>query len=120
MKIYITHSGSFDYINELYSPIKESMAFKKHQVIFPHDKSTKPYNSRELTKTFDIVFAEVSFPSTGQGIELGWASYYRKRIICFYRKGLKYSNSLKVITKEFIEYDPSELTNKFDSIFNKP
>lgn len=118
MKIYITHSGSFDYLNELYAPIKESLAFKKHQIIFPHNKSTEPYSLLELIKTFDIVFAEVSFPSTGQGIELGWASYYGKRIVCFYRKGLKYSNSLKVISNEFVEYVPSELTNKFDSIFN--
>jgi hypothetical protein len=46
----------------------------------------------------------VSFPSTGQGIELGWANNYDVPIICFYQKGAKVYDSLSVVSSDMVEY----------------
>ena len=73
MKIYISHSTGFDYQKELYEPIKNSELYNSHEIIFPHDKSSEVSNSKEVIKGCDMVIAEVSYPSTGMGIELGWA-----------------------------------------------
>jgi hypothetical protein len=44
------------------------------------------YNSRESLKTVDIFIAEVSYPATGLGIEIGFTSLYGKRILCISKK----------------------------------
>lgn len=119
MKIYVTHSCLFDFKKKLYEPIKSSEAYKKHTFIFPHDKSDVPANSFEKMKSMDIILSEVSFPSTGQGIELGWANILDKKIICIHRKGSKYSSSLSTICNEFVEYDFQTLAETIDILFNK-
>lgn len=110
MKIYITHSRNFDYKEELYKPLKDSHLARLHSFIFPHDNSNKPYNSKDiiLNKKCDLVLAEVSYPSTGQGIELGWANINTIPIVCIYKKGAKYSHSLGVVCSTFIEYTNSD------------
>ena len=55
-------------------------------------------------KEFDFVIAEVSYPSTGQGIELGWANTENIPIICIYTQGSTISNSLHVITELIFPY----------------
>lgn len=113
MTVYVTHSSSFDYQNELYTPLRQSDLNNKHQLVLPHEKSSEPYDSKELLQSCDLVLAEVSFPSTGQGIELGWAASYGRRIVCFYRKGSHISSSLVVISKEIFEYeDEHDMLNK--------
>ncbi|MBU1075446.1 hypothetical protein KJ733_05265 [Patescibacteria group bacterium] len=108
MKIYIGHSSSFNYKKELYDPIKESSLFSKHEFILPHDNSSEATNSKELIKTIDLLIAEVSYPSTGLGIELGWANYLNCPIICIYKKDSAIPNSLKILTNRFIEYSSAE------------
>lgn len=73
--------------------------------ILPHEKSSTPNNMREIICTSDLVIAEVSFPSTGQGIELGWANISKVPIACIYQSGKNYSSSLKVITNKFVSYN---------------
>lgn len=111
MKIYVGHAKSFDFENELYLPIKNSSLSKDHQIILPHEKGATPFPSKELFKTgCDLMIAEVSQPSTGLGIEIGWADVLNVPIVCVYRKGAKIAGSLKIITQDFIEYDsPLEL-----------
>ncbi len=108
MKIYVTHSTSFDFKNELYKPLRESELNDLYEIILPHENSEEPFSSKEFIPTCDIILAEVSYPSTGQGIELGWADKAGKKIICFYKSGTKYSSSLKVISEIFFEYDNVE------------
>ena len=113
MKIYISQSRDFDYKKELYDVLES--AGLNHEFIFPHKDSDAPFNTKELlqNKTCDMVLAEVSYPATGQGIELGWANIYGIPIICIYKKGSKISGSLKLISKTFIEYENSnDLSNK--------
>jgi endonuclease V-like protein UPF0215 family len=54
------------------------------------------------------MIAEVSFPATSLGIELGWAEMLETPVLCVYRKGCKISRSLKAITDDFIEYENPE------------
>lgn len=69
------------------------------------------------------MIAEVSFPSTGLGIELPWADSFECPIICIHRKGSKISNSLKIICKNFIEYTSQEdlikqISNLLEKLWN--
>ncbi|GAB0175001.1 MAG: hypothetical protein HHAS10_08800 [Candidatus Altimarinota bacterium] len=115
MIIQLGHSRDYDFVNELYNPIKKSRFFPEQSWIFPHDGTE--VNSRESLKNVDIFLAEVSYPSTGLGIELGFASLYGKRIICLSKRGSKISSSLRYITHEFLEYDDAgELCAIIESI----
>lgn len=117
MKIYVAHSSSFDYKTELYAPLRNSELNKKHQIVLPHEDSSKLYDSKSYLKECDLVIAEVSYPSTGQGIELGWANLYNVRIVCIHKSGLKPSSSLKAVSSELVEYDSSEdLINKLQKV----
>lgn len=117
MKIYVTHSTGYDYKNELYEPVMTSQLYKQHEIILPH-LTSEFINSKEVIAKSDLILAEVSFPSTGQGIELGWANHLGKKIICFYKSGAKYSSSLKVVSDLFFEYNSNdEMINKLtDSV----
>jgi len=77
MNIYLVNSTKFDYKKELYDPIKSSVLKDKHKIIFlPEDPWT--FDSSNLIKNgeFDLIVAEVSYPSTDSGIELGWLIYF--------------------------------------------
>jgi len=108
MKIYVTHSSDFDYKKELYLPIRNSNLNSKYEFILPHENNDH-FNSYEVIKNADLILAEVSFPSTGQGIELGWANAFNKKILCINKTGSKISGSLKYISKDFLTYNDSEL-----------
>jgi len=104
MKIYIGHSRGSDYQKNLYDPIRNSQFDKQHEIVLPHEESFESRSSKDFLKTCDLMIAEVSFPATGLGIELGWADCLGCPIICIYKKGSKISNSLKGVTNKFIEY----------------
>lgn len=107
MKIYVTHSSSFDYQNELYKPLRESDLNNQHQIFLPHEEQAEPVSSKILIQEVDIMLAEVSFPSTGQGIELGWADAFGTKVIFLHKKDHKYSSSIKIISDDIFEYDDS-------------
>ena len=107
MKIYVSHSSKYDYMNKLYSPIKKSSLNKDNLFFFPHDNK-EIINTKDIIESYDLVLAEVSLSATGQGIELGWANYAHTPILCIYEKGKEISSSLKFITDDFIEYENNE------------
>lgn len=120
MKIYISHSKSFNYEKDLYDVLEASDL--NHEFIFPHKDSKVSFNSKDLFKYkgCDLVLAEVSNPATGQGIELGWADVYNIPVVCIYNKGSKVSGSLKVICGNFIEYENGkDLIEKLKINFDK-
>lgn len=124
MKIYVTHSSSFDYQNELYEPLCKSELNNLYEITLPHEQTAEPFNSKEYMKKCNLILAEVSYPSTGQGIELGWANLYQIFIVCLYKKGIKPSGSLKIVSNNFIEYENSEemiqkLTDYLSTFQNK-
>lgn len=113
MKIYVSHARRFEYESELYQPLKEAKLLV--DFIFPHEEGSDPKNSKELFQNnkVDYVLAEVSYPATGQGIELAWAQMNGIPIICVYKKRADISSSLKYLTDKFIEYEDSkDLVNK--------
>ena len=109
MKIYVAHSRAFDFSQELYEPIKNSLIAKDHEFIFPHDGRSEPFSSKEFFQTgCDLILAEVSYPSTGLGIELGWGDMLKVPIVCLYQKDAQVSGSLKSVTDKFFEYSSAD------------
>ncbi len=108
MKIYVGHSSGFNFKEELYKPLRESELNTKHKIVLPHEDSSEPFNSKEFLQNCDLMIAEVSFPSTGLGIELGWANFLGVPILFVYKKGARVSGSLKVVSDKFIEYETQE------------
>ncbi len=102
MKLYISHSSGFDYTSGLYAPLKKSIA-RDHDIFFPHD-SKDVVNSKSIIQESDLILAEVSYPSTGQGIELGWGDAEGIRIICFYKAGSSPSSAIELISSSSFEY----------------
>lgn len=120
LKIYVTHSSSFDFQNELYKPLRLSSLNEKHTIVLPHERSSEQFNSREYLSGCDYVIAEVSHPSVGQGIELGWADMLEVPIVCVYQKGSKISSALKVVSSHFIEYEtPTDMIKKLEDFFKQ-
>lgn len=103
MKIFVAHSATSDYIQELYNPIKLSSLWRQHEFFLPHDDG-KNVITKDIIEHSDLVIAEVSYPSTGVGIELGWANAAGSRIVALYHSGAKYSGSINFVTAELHEY----------------
>lgn len=104
-KIYVSHPTSFDFKEELYKPLKKLNDF---ELILPHEKFTSPKSSKDIIKTCSALVAEVSNPSHGVGIEIGWADSFGVPIIFIFKKNSKLSGALKIISREFIEYEKVE------------
>ena len=118
MKIYVGHSSSYNFKTELYSPIRNSALNSKFFFILPHENSNELFSSLEFfkSKSVDLLIAEVSYPSTGLGIELGQASSFNIPIACIYKIGNKYSNAVKALTKNIFEYDEKSLIEVISKI----
>lgn len=113
MKIYIVHSTSFDYKTELYQPIKN---WRQSTFILPHDTQNEPLDSKQVIKECDLIIAEVSYPSTGSGIELGWGNMHDRRILCIHKEDCKPSSSLKMVSSDFLSYSsPEDLIQKLEN-----
>lgn len=104
MNIYISHSGAYDYENELYKPIKESELSKVHHFFLPHEPENMDTDAKIELEHTDVLVAESSPPSTGQGIELAQADAAGVPIVCFFKTGSKPSSSLRFVTDKVIEY----------------
>lgn len=120
MNIYISHCGAYDYENELYKPIKESELANLHHFFLPHEPKNIDMDAVDELKRTDVLVAEASFPSTGQGIELAQAKDANVPIICFYKSGRKPSSSLRFVTDKVIEYsDTHDLFMKLEAELNR-
>ena len=63
--------------------IKNNKIFNQHEFILPHDGNNFKYD-RDFIKSIDLVIAEVSFPSTRLGVELGFLYDDNKSIYYIY------------------------------------
>ena len=114
MKIFVTHATNSNFQEELYKPLRESSLNKNHEIHLPQEHG-KETITKEFIKSCDLIIAECSFPSTGQGIELGWADMYQVSILCIYRKGIEPSRALHYVTHSFITYENAEdMINKVE------
>ncbi|WP_460271393.1 hypothetical protein [Bacillus sp. NEAU-Y102] len=117
LNVYVGHANSFNYVDELYKPVKGSSMYTENNVVLPHEESDKPFDSREFLKTCDVFIAEVSYAATGLGIELCWADMFGVPIVCVYKKGSKVSGSIGVLTESFVEYDSEEdMVRKIENV----
>lgn len=121
MKIFVAHSSNFDFKNELYLPLRNSPLNNIHEFKLPQENVYEEI-TKEIIKESDLVLAEVSYPSTGQGIELGWANVFNVQIVCIYKEGSRISSSLNKLTDRFIVYKDSEdmiskLTEEFKQLY---
>lgn len=118
MKIYCAHATSFDYKQEFYEPIKNSELWNKNNFILPHDSSALPIHSKEIIQTCDLFIAEVSYPSTGLGIELGWANIFNRKILCVAKENAKVSSAINFICADILLYsDHASLIEKLYAAF---
>jgi hypothetical protein len=107
MKIFISHATSSNYQEELYAPLRNSELNTKHEIILPHENG-QDISTKDIIRDCDLVVGEVSTPSFGQGIELGWANASYVTILCFYKTGATVSDSLKYVTESMYAYDSIE------------
>lgn len=119
MKIYVGHSTSYDFTKELYQPLKCSVEWEKHTFFLPHEFKKEPTYSKDIIANCDLIIAEVSYPSTGLGIELGWANVAGRDILCIYKDGTTPSASLNIVSSNFLNYsDSTDLIEKLDRWLN--
>jgi hypothetical protein len=113
-KIFIAHSSSFNFQNDLYDPIKKSFDSGEYEFIFTQDINVGLEQvTRERVQECDLVIAEVSFPSIGEGIVLGWADSKDIPVICIYKQDSSPSGTLKYLAKVMSEYtDTEDMLNK--------
>lgn len=104
MKIIVTHASSFDYEKELYAPLQKAVEGTPHELIFPHVWHEQNKSTKEFLKDAGLVIGEVSYPSTGQGIEFGWADMMHVPILFLKRTGAKSSSALRYLNGRWIEY----------------
>lgn len=121
MNIYFGHSKDIDY-KLYYKTIKNNFDLTKYNFIFPHETSNSSHNGRNFYKkeNIDLFIAEISLPATGLGIELGFCHDEEIPIICFYKEGIKYSNSSKSVTDNIISYkDLNDFIIKIQEILER-
>lgn len=116
MNIYFPHSKQLGY-EEFYSALRTSKILSKHILILPYEKSVSPENSKDVIQKADLIIAEVSYPGTGLGIELGWADALQKKVICFFEYGRHTAGSLKYVSDSIISYDNyTDLIKKLEKL----
>ncbi|HRI36065.1 MAG TPA: hypothetical protein PK765_03185 [bacterium] len=117
MRVYVCHSKDLDYRETLYRPVRERFADSRHEIIFPYELCDIPKDSLGVIRSCDLMVAEVSFPSTGLGIEIGWAHMLDKPIVCIHAEGTKISGSLRIVTDRIHEYrDEKSLVDLFERL----
>jgi hypothetical protein len=122
MLIYFVRSTSFDFKKEYYAPIQKSNLSQLHTLVFPHLKSGKPFPTRELFESgkCDLVVAEISYPSTGGGIEIGWANVFGIPIILVAREDADFSSSLESLGISVLRYrDSANLVKRLENELEK-
>jgi hypothetical protein len=98
------HSSGYDYEAELYQPLKASVLANTHRFFLPHELENIDVDATDQLKQTDVLIAEASLPSTGQGMELGQPNMAAVPTICFYKNGTSLSSALRFVTKNFLEY----------------
>lgn len=120
MRIYISHASNYDYVSGLYEPLRQASLSQQHQFFLPHEAANQDIAAKDQLRQTDLLIAETSYPSTGQGIELGLASAAGVPILCVYREGSHPSGSLRFVTTDCIVYsDASDLIVKIAAYLDK-
>lgn len=116
MRIFLAHASTFDYERKLYEPLRASALASVHDFVLPEEKKYNgTWNTKEEIGRCNLLIADVSLPSTGAGIELGWADASRTPIIAIHEKGSAPSTVIGYLTKTVIEYEnPADMLAKLE------
>ena len=107
MKIFVAHASNFAFKEKLYEPIRASDLNATHEFWLPQE-TDEDWVTLDFMRTCDALVVDVSIPSTGAGIEMGWANALGIPILGIYEKGSKPSASAEYTTKMYREYSSSE------------
>ncbi len=112
MKIYVAHASSFDFKAKLYAPLRTSTLSGEHEILLPQEGPIEEI-TREMVASADVLVAEVSHPSLGVGIEIGWAHAVGVPVIAMHEASASVSFSIDNAVNERFEYrDSNEMITK--------
>lgn len=112
MKIYIAHSSDFNFRTKLYEPLRRSVLNEQYEILLPQEHGREAI-TKDMIRECGAVVADVSLPSTGSGIEMGWANSFGIPVICIHEKGSTPSSAAKYVSDTFIEYEGTDELVKF-------
>lgn len=103
---FISHpSGGMQHTPTFFNAINEFAKLHTNiSFVFPEDDKDEIEKTRGDIASANLVLVEVSIPSTGSGIELGWASAAGVPIIAFHQGGAEPSPALKFATRDIHVY----------------
>lgn len=107
MKIFVAHASNFAFKEKLYAPIRASDLNSKHDFWLPQE-TEEDWVTLDFMRTCDALIVDVSIPSMGAGIEMGWANALGIPILGIYEKGSRPSASAEFTTKMYREYSNAE------------
>lgn len=89
----------------------------KAEFVFPHEAEEEVQLTKDNINKADYVLVEVSIPSTGSGIELGWANAADKKVIAFHQGGSQPSPAVKFVATDINVYvTEDDIIKKLESL----
>jgi len=104
---FISHpSGATEHTPLFFQALRAfgNEAAEQIELVLPHEKDEEVVLTKKDIESSELVIVEVSIPSTGSGIELGWANTAGKPIIAFNQGGSQTSPALKFVITEIHAY----------------
>jgi nucleoside 2-deoxyribosyltransferase len=96
--------------------VRQSLS-PRHEVHFPPEFEGKRVSSKKAVEGCDVLLADVSLPSTGVGIELGYAEFLGKQVILLKESDKPLQASVAMLSKPCIDYfDFQDLSEKLKLI----
>ncbi len=112
MKLFVAHSSAFDFRTKIYGPLRASALNATHEILLPEEAGAT-WNTKEVIESCDIFVLDASVPSTGAGIETGWAHAAGVPIIVIHEKGSTPSTVVAYVAQVAFEYEsPEDLVEK--------
>ncbi len=107
---FISHpSGGMQHTPTFFDAINRFAQLQSNvKITFPHEEQSEVQMTKDLISEADLVLVEVSIPSTGSGIELGWANAAGKKVIAFHQGGSDPSPAVQFVTEEINTYVTQE------------
>lgn len=106
--VYLAHSSKFDFKNKLYEPIKRSKIGNLYDFIYLMDNPGNLPNTKEMIQTCQAVIGEISYPSIGAGIEIGWADAFDIPLILIHNHSYNPPEYYKTFSSYLLKYDDPE------------